>query len=460
MNGNEMRIFICYARSDNAAPQRWADRVKQQLQPVIDTYSGARLVELATGQLIQPAESWWETVQRDADQGGLAILLVSAPLLGSAHVIHGDLPNMLAGHRAGRFTLAPLFVSPVAKAGLRNLDFAGMQSFASAERPLLALNPVEQERELVRLADFVDDFLAQRVAGASRASAQARPLSFDDIQLFSTASTFGLESVDGILQPVWASDLRKDRYGVYAELRVKDVVQKLRWIAPGRFMMGSPADEPERFLKELQHEVVLSDPFWLADTACTQALWQAVTGADPSRGKGAQRPVDMVSWNDVVLGFLPALDALEPKLQAVLPTEAQWEYACRAGSKTPFSFGNTVTVDQVNYDGNYPYAHCPKGQDRARTIDVAALPANPWGLYQMHGNVWEWCADWYGNYGLAKQTDPTGPRNGRERVLRGGSWSDYAGYCRAACRHAYEPAERSDYVGFRFAVPAVPRAQS
>ncbi|MBL8481686.1 MAG: formylglycine-generating enzyme family protein, partial [Rhodocyclaceae bacterium] len=329
-------------------------------------------------------------------------------------------------------------------------------SFGTPDRPLIAMSHVEQERALVALADCVDDFLVQRQAGASRAETQAQPLSFDDIQLFSTATAFGLETIDGILQPEWASDPRKDRYGVYAELRVQDVVQRMRRIAPGRLMMGSPAHEPERFLKELQHEVVLSAPFWLADTACTQALWQAVTGTDPSRCKGALRPVDMVSWNDVVMGFLPALNAMRPGLEAVLPTEAQWEYACRAGTETPFSFGATVSTDQVNFDGNYPYAHAPRGVDRGCTVDVAAMPANAWGLYQMHGNVWEWCADWYGNYGMSKEIDPTGPRSGRERVLRGGSWSDGGAYCRAACRHGYEPAERSDYVGFRFAVVEPP----
>ncbi|MBL8482317.1 MAG: hypothetical protein JNJ60_08985, partial [Rhodocyclaceae bacterium] len=174
MHNNELHIYVCYARADNASPLRWFDRVKQQLQPVVDAHAGARLVELATGQLIQPAEPWSQTVQGPSDQGGLAILLLSAPLLGCAHVVHDELPQLLHGHRSGSLTVVPLFVSPVARAGLRNFDFAGMASFGTPDRPLIAMSHVEQERALVALADCVDDFLVQRQAGASRAETQAQ----------------------------------------------------------------------------------------------------------------------------------------------------------------------------------------------------------------------------------------------------------------------------------------------
>jgi sulfatase modifying factor 1 len=199
--------------------------------------------------------------------------------------------------------------------------------------------------------------------------------------------------------------------------------------------MGSPPDEPERYEDEVQHEVTLSRGFWLADTACTQAFWQAVTGSNPSGFKDDPRnPVEQVSWDDVQ-AFIAELERRLPGLPVRLPTEAEWEYACRAGTTTPFSFGENITPELVNYDGNYPYAGGEKGLYRQKTVPVASLPANPWGLYEMHGNVWEWCADWYGDYPTEPQVDPQGPQTGDDRVLRGGSWSYIGGYVRSAYRH-------------------------
>ncbi|MEF8732406.1 MAG: formylglycine-generating enzyme family protein [Candidatus Accumulibacter meliphilus] len=222
-------------------------------------------------------------------------------------------------------------------------------------------------------------------------------------------------------------------------------------MAPGHFLMGSPPDEPEREDDEVQHEVTLSRGFWLADTACTQALWQAVTGANPSEFQDDVRnPVENVSWDDVQT-FLSELNRRVPGLQARLPSEAEWEYACRAGTTTPFSFGDNITPEQVNYDGNYPYAGGEKGLYRQKTVPVGSLPANPWGLYEMHGNVWEWCADWYGDYPNTPQVDPTGPQTGDSRVLRGGSWNFNGRHARCALRYGYVPGYRYLLFGFRFA---------
>ena len=218
--------------------------------------------------------------------------------------------------------------------------------------------------------------------------------------------------------------------------------------------MGSPEDEPERYDDEgPQHPVMIGRGFWLFDTACTQALWEAVMGENPSRFKGADRPVENVSWNDCQ-DFLKRLNERLPGLDLALPSEAQWEYACRAGTTTPFSFGANITPEQVNYDGNYPYAGGKKGLYRQETVPVASLPPNPWGLYEMHGNVWEWCQDhWHDNYQGAP-TDGSaweGRDAGAGRVLRGGSWGNGARYVRAACRRAIRPDDRDDGIGFRCA---------
>ena len=256
---------------------------------------------------------------------------------------------------------------------------------------------------------------------------------------------------DGI-PPPWASAWAQDRFGVSVSFTIALVTQRLRWIPPGQFLMGSPEMEAGRLDGEGPlHEVTISKGFWLFDTACTQALWQAVMDENPSCFASPDRPVETVSWDDVQ-GFLKRINILLPGLDLVLPTEARREYACRAGTRTPFSFGTTITPDQVNYDGNYPYADGKKGLFRGETVPVASLPANPWGLYEMHGNVWEWCRDGLRSYTADAVTDPVGPIGaGGGRVLRGGSWHNVAQYLRSASRYASDPGYRGDYFGFRCA---------
>ena len=229
------------------------------------------------------------------------------------------------------------------------------------------------------------------------------------------------------------------------------VTQRLRWIEPGVFLMGSPESEAGRYENEgPQHEVTISHGFWLFDTPCTQALWETVMdGENPSSFKSPDRPVERVSWDDVQQ-FLKRINALVPGLELVLPTEAQWEYACRAGTTTPFSFGGNITPEQVNYNGNYPYSDGERGVYRQKTVPVASLPANPWGLYEMHGNVWEWCADGHRTYTADGVTDPVGLA-GLYRVLRGGAWYDDARLVRCAYRFALDPGSRDFSFGFRCA---------
>lgn len=264
-----------------------------------------------------------------------------------------------------------------------------------------------------------------------------------------------------ILPHPWACAYGEDHDGLWQAFEVAGVRQVMRWIPPGTFLMGSPEGEAKRLDRERQHRVTLTQGYWLADTACTQALWQAVMGDNPSRfTEDQENPVERVSWNDITDRFLPALNERIPGLQLELPTEAQWEYACRAGTTGPFAFGDQITPEQVNYNGNYPYAEGQKGQYRKKTVPVKALAMNAWGLYQMHGNVWEWCADEYADYPEGDAIDPKGPpalqdnKEGRQRVLRGGGWNFSGGYCRSALRNAYRPDGRDvifGLCGFRLA---------
>ncbi|MGZ8190347.1 MAG: formylglycine-generating enzyme family protein [Methylococcaceae bacterium] len=221
-----------------------------------------------------------------------------------------------------------------------------------------------------------------------------------------------------------------------------------RWIEPGTFLMGSPSNEPERAEDETQHQVTLSRGFWMADAPVTQALWQEVMGDNPSHFQGDNRPVENVSWDDAQ-AFIAKMNGMKPELKLCLPTEAQWEYACRAGTTTPFSFGYEISSEQVNFDGNYPYNNGKPSRYREETSDVKTLPPNAWGLYEMHGNIWECCQDWYGEYPSGPVTDPQGPDTGTARVIRGGSWDNFVGNVGSAVRFRFTPAYRYNRLGFR-----------
>ena len=182
----------------------------------------------------------------------------------------------------------------------------------------------------------------------------------------------------------------------------------------------------------------------------TQAQYQAIMGNNPSYFKGNNRPVETVSW-DYAVRFCQKLSQRTGKNYR-LPSEAEWEYACRAGTKTPFSFGDNITTDLVNYDGTYPYKSAPKGKYREQTTDVGTFPPNAFGLYDMHGNVWEWCEDdWHENY-IDAPTDGSAwnsQSGSNTKLLRGGSWYLYARLCRSASRNGYSRVNRDGYSGFR-----------
>ena len=222
-------------------------------------------------------------------------------------------------------------------------------------------------------------------------------------------------------------------------------------IPAGSFMMGSPSSEPKRDSDERQHKVTLTKGFYMGVTEITQGQWKAIMGNNPSNFKGDNRPVERVSWDDCQ-EFIRKLNRQEGTDKYRLPTEAEWEYACRAGTTTPFYTGNCISTDQANYDGNYPMPRCSKGNYRKKTIEAASFSPNAWGLYDMHGNVWEWCQDWFGDYPSSHVTDPKGPSSGSGRVHRGGSWYNDARHCRSANRSPLlARLQGRGYLGFRLA---------
>ncbi|GCL40815.1 bifunctional serine/threonine-protein kinase/formylglycine-generating enzyme family protein [Dolichospermum planctonicum] len=220
-------------------------------------------------------------------------------------------------------------------------------------------------------------------------------------------------------------------------------------IPGGTFIMGSPKSEAKRGSNEgPQHQVTVPS-FYMGKYELTQVQYQAIIGTNPSNFKGDNRPVERVSWNNAV-EFCKKLSQKTGKKYR-LPSEAEWEYACRAGTTTPFYFGESITPDLVNYDGNYTYASAPKGKYRQQTTDVGTFPPNSFGLYDMHGNVWEWCQDDYKNDYINAPTDGSAltSLSRSAKRLRGGSWVFNPGICRSAYRNNYDLDYYNDRIGFR-----------
>jgi formylglycine-generating enzyme required for sulfatase activity len=244
---------------------------------------------------------------------------------------------------------------------------------------------------------------------------------------------------------------------------INSIGMKFVPIAAGSFMMGSylsPEEVVEKYGGEVayfkdehpRHDVKLSKAFYLQTTEVTQRQWKRVMGNNPSSFKdcGEDCPVEEVSWDDAQ-EFLKKLNQMDGTNEYRLPTGAEWEYACRAGTSTAFNTGYCIPTYQANYNGYYPGQGCPKGEYRRKTVGVGSFEPNAWGLHDMHGNVWEWCQDWHGEYPGGDVIDPKGPSTGVQRVLRGGSWSCFAWGVRSADRNGYFPGGRSLNLGFRVA---------
>ena len=225
---------------------------------------------------------------------------------------------------------------------------------------------------------------------------------------------------------------------------------------PGEFMMGSPSTEGARYDDENLHHVRLTKGFWLGKGPVTQGQWQSVMGSNPSKFVGDQLlPVDSVSWDDCreFIGKVAGAVRLQLDGEACFPTEAEWEYACRAGTTTAYSWGGCLKGDMANCNGKYPYGVKEIGANYKKTTPVGCYGRNAWGLCDLHGNVWEWCADWYGEY-VGDAVDPTGPDSGTARVLRGGSWCSHAQECRSARRSKGRADKAHDRYGFRLCCSA------
>jgi formylglycine-generating enzyme required for sulfatase activity len=321
---------------------------------------------------------------------------------------------------------------------LRMAPFRGAAALAQAA--LADADPVVRFAALARLSDQTSlakvaaeakDFGVRRTAAARISDAGSRQAM--------------LERLDALVPRIG------QEYSV--DLGAASAVTLL-WIPPtsGRgFLMGSPANEEDRFVNERQHAVVLTKGFWMGKTMVTQAQWAAVMETFPSHNEGDDLPVEQVSWDDAVAYCQKltererAAGRLPEGYEYALPTEAQWEYACRAGSTGPYS----GDLDAMAWYGTMAWYGNKPGNT---TPAAGARHPNPWGLYDMHGPVWEWCWDWFGDYPGESVTDPTGPAQGSYRVYRGGSSSSGAVVCRSAYRCWSNPSSGASLLGFRLAL--------
>ena len=221
------------------------------------------------------------------------------------------------------------------------------------------------------------------------------------------------------------------------------------YIPAGEFDMGSPMDELKRDKDEAQHHIKLTKPFYIGKFEVTQLQYRVIVSENPSKFGGDKLPVDNVNWHEA-RRFLKKLSD-KTGLKFRLPTEAEWEYACRAGTKTAFNTGTTLDCDLANYDATEPYADGIIGKYLKRTTEVGSYPPNAFGLYDMHGNVWEWCNDIYNDdyYKVTPLTDPQGPQEGKAKVVRGGAWYEEAYKCRSADRNHRWPKDNQSIIGFR-----------
>jgi formylglycine-generating enzyme required for sulfatase activity len=462
------QLFISYSHVDRG----WVERLQKMIRPLVRSEA----LRLWDDSQIPAGAKWKVEIEKALASAKVALLLVSDDFLASEFVINKELPPLLRAAEAEGLCILWVCLGPCFYEATPIHEY---QAVLPPGEPLEALSPVQQKVALKTIAGAIRDALSSEVAPAQvpptpvpPAQVQPRPVPAPSPAPSSAAAPAATDSSRLQRFPTstcllrqeagrWRMERRPLQVEGYREDLGGGVALTMVKIPAGSFLMGSPKDEPERSEFEgPQHEVTLGS-FFMGQTSITQAQWRAVASwqklerdlePDPSTFKGANRPVEQVSWFDA-LEFCRRLSKRTGQRYG-LPSEAQWEYACRAGSTTPFHCGATLTPELANYDGNYCYGNGPKGTYRVQTTEVTSFPANGWGLHDMHGNVWEWCQDhWHDSYNFAPGDDQPwlipAAADDQPRLLRGGSWNVNPWYCRSAYRVRDRPVIADCNVGFR-----------
>ncbi|MCC6463310.1 MAG: SUMF1/EgtB/PvdO family nonheme iron enzyme [Saprospiraceae bacterium] len=340
---------------------------------------------------ILPGEDWKEKIEQQLETADLFLVLLSIDSLNSDFIKNTELKKAL--ERKSR--IVPILVRPCF--WQNHPVFAGLQGLPKNMKPVSSFSERDE------------------------------------------AWTEVITKLHELVETIWAES--ESPPPTPAVPLVRPALPDMVFVKGGTFTMGSPKNEADRNDDETQHPVTLSD-FAIGKYPVTQQLWQDIMGNDPSNFKGVDLPVEMVSWDDVQ-DFLQKLNACYPGQRYRLPTEAEWEYAARGGSQSKgFIYAGSNNLDEVGWHRN---------NAGSKTHPVGQKKANELGLYDMSGNVWEWCADWYDNYPSDLQTNPHGPGSGTGRVRRGGGWARYPHGCRVAYRSLWQPGIRISIVGFRLA---------
>ena len=426
----EFDVFLCHNSQDKPAVIEIANQLKaNNINPWLDKWH------------LRPGSSWQDSLEDQIDQIRTAAVFVGNSGLGPWQI--EEIKAFLRAFVNRKCPVIPVLLPnapkepklPVFLQGLMWVDFRehdpeplgqliwGITGIKPDSPPLIRKKPPEEEKN--KSSYQLKTFLFQ--------TAQINNNGTEIKRITKNANYFGEDLGDGVTLEMVA-------------------------IPGGTFIMGSPENEEGYHSSESpQHEVTVP-PFFMGKYPVTQQQWRVVAAlpkdkidlkSDPSYFKGDNLPVECVSWNDAQ-EFCARLSRMANKTYR-LPTEAEWEYACRGGTTTPFYCGETISTDLANYNGNYTYGQGQKGEYREKTTEVGIFPANPFGLYDMCGNVWEWCEDgWHENY-INAPTDGSAwtSLSTEYMLLRGGSWFNDARYCRAAGRNRYSRDDRNLNYGFR-----------
>ena len=403
------KIFVSYSRKD----KKWLERLQVHLKPL----ESDGVVDLWDDTEIKAGADWEAEIERALVEAKAAILLISADFLASDFIRKRELQPLLEAAKDDGLLILSVILSPSRFKRMKSLS--KFQAVNDPGRPLISLERWEQEQIFLDVAEAVENALSSVGAPAAQ-PARSRP------------SSRHLERARTTTPETWQND-----WGM-----------AFAPIPAGTFEMGSSTKDAHEHEQPV-HSVTISQPFYVGVHTVTQGQWKAVMNTEPWKGKsrveeGDDYPAVYVSW-EKAQAFIEKLNARDDESIYRLPTSAEWEYACRAGSTTEYYFGNDVrklkAYTWYNKNANEvgeEYAH-RVGQKRA----------NEWGLYDMHGNVWEWVEDWYSGYLSEAVTDPKGPETGSYRVIRGGSWGGPAGGARSAYRDGVAPDARGSGLGFR-----------
>ncbi|GAB4364794.1 MAG: hypothetical protein Kow00121_00780 [Elainellaceae cyanobacterium] len=422
-----IEVFISYSKQDK--------ELRDGLLAHLRILEGQGIITWHDRQIL-PGTKWDEEIKARLNAADIILLLISADFLNTDYCKNVEIPEALRRHEAGEATVMPVILR---QCGWKYTPLAAIQAYPEKAKPIKSWTDIDEAYTNV----------------------------VDGVYLAATE----IQKRRGQLRQVTGAERRQHKvFQDFSEDLGNGVKLEMVAIPGEQFVMGSPSNEVERSERESPQHRVEVPSFYMGKYAVTQEQWWVVAtklpkinhdlNPDPSYFKGDRHPVEGVSWWEAV-EFCDRLSQKTRKRYR-LPSEAEWEYACRAGTTTPFYFGETITTDLANYRGkdweykgrtySGAYGQGPHGSYREQTTEVGSFPPNAFGLYDMHGNVWEWCADhWHENYQEAPiDGSPWLTENENAgRVNRGGSWDFIPGFCRSAVRYYDLPVSRDRYLGFR-----------